>query len=62
MLIALELISLRMIFRSSNVGSPVTFGRLECGYPMISSSGVDTIVVVVRRDGVAPCCKSITYL
>jgi hypothetical protein len=51
-----------MIFRSSNVGSPVTSRRLECGNPTISSSGVDTIVVLVRRDGVAPCCKSMTYL
>jgi hypothetical protein len=43
-----------MIFRSSNVGSHVTFLRLECGNPAISSSGVDAIVVVVRRAVVAP--------
>jgi hypothetical protein len=51
-----------MIFRSSNVGSPVTFRSLECGNPAISSSSVDAIVVLVRRAGVVPCCKSINYL
>jgi hypothetical protein len=45
-----------MIFRSSNVGSPVTFRRVEYGYPTISSSGVDAIFAVVKRTGVAPCC------
>jgi hypothetical protein len=51
-----------MIFISSNVGSPVTFGRVEWGNPMISSCDVDSIVVVVRRAGVTPFCKSISYL
>jgi hypothetical protein len=36
-----------MTFRSSNVGSHVTFGREECGNPSISSSGVDAISLVV---------------
>jgi hypothetical protein len=48
-----------MTFRSSNVGSPVTFGREECGSspvtfgreecgnPAISSSGVDPVILVV---------------
>jgi hypothetical protein len=45
-----------MIFRSSNVVSPVTFRRVEYGNPAISSSGVDAIFDVVRRDVVAPCC------
>jgi hypothetical protein len=45
-----------MIVIYSNVGSPVTFGRVECGNPVINLSGVDVIFVVVRRDGVAPCC------
>jgi hypothetical protein len=44
-----------MIFRSSNLGSPVTFGRVECGNPAISSSGVDAIFVVARRAVIAPC-------
>jgi hypothetical protein len=39
--------SRRITFRSSNVGSPVTFGREECGNPAISSSGVDDIILVV---------------
>jgi hypothetical protein len=51
-----------MIFRSLKVGSLVTFGRLECGNPAISYSGVDSIVVVVRRAGVAPYCMCINYL
>jgi hypothetical protein len=45
-----------MIFRSSNVGSPVTFGRVECGDPAISLSGVYAIPVVIRRASVALCC------
>jgi hypothetical protein len=45
-----------MIFRSSNVGSPVSFGRVECGNPAIISSGVDALLVVVRMNVVAPCC------
>jgi hypothetical protein len=43
-----------MIFRSLKVGSPVTFGRVECSNPAITSSGVDAIFVVVRRADVAP--------
>jgi hypothetical protein len=27
-----------------NVGSPVTFGREECGNPAMSSSGVDAVI------------------
>jgi hypothetical protein len=46
-LMALVLSSRRMTFRSSNVGSPVTFGREECGNPAISSSGVDAVILVV---------------
>jgi hypothetical protein len=49
-----------MIFRSSKVGSPVTFGRLECGNTAISLSGVDAIVGAVA--GVVPCCGCINYL
>jgi hypothetical protein len=36
-----------MTFRSSNVGSPVTFGGEECGNPAISLSGVDAVSLVV---------------
>jgi hypothetical protein len=43
-----------MTFRSSNVGSPVTFGREECGSPAISSSGVDAVTLVVDYEGL--CC------
>jgi hypothetical protein len=46
----------RMTFRSSNVGSPVTFGREECGNPVINSSGVDAVMFwLIRRANVAPC-------
>jgi hypothetical protein len=58
----LELRILRMIFRSTKLGCPVTFRRLECGNPAIILSGVDAIVVVGGRAGVSACCKSITYL
>jgi hypothetical protein len=45
-----------MFFRSSNVGSPVTFGREECGNPAMSSSGVDAVMFwLIRRATVAPC-------
>jgi hypothetical protein len=44
----------QIILRSSNFGSPVTFGRLECGKPTMSSSGVDAVIFGVRRAGVAP--------
>jgi hypothetical protein len=36
-----------MNFRSSDMGSPVTFGREECGNPAISSSDVDAVILVV---------------
>jgi hypothetical protein len=51
-----------MIFRSSNMDSPVTFGRVTIGNPAISSSGVDATFVVVRRARVEPCCYYINYL
>jgi hypothetical protein len=45
-----------MTFRSSNVGSHVTFGREECGNPAMSSSGVDAVIFwLLRRANVAPC-------
>jgi hypothetical protein len=52
-----------MNFRSSNVGSPVTYvgshvtyGREECWNPAMSSSGVDAVIFwLIRRDNVAPC-------
>jgi hypothetical protein len=40
-----------MTFRSSNVGSPVTFVREECGNPAISSSVVDAVILVVDKEG-----------
>jgi hypothetical protein len=36
-----------MTFRSSNVGSHVTFGRKECGNPAINLSGVDAVMLLV---------------
>jgi hypothetical protein len=45
-----------MIFRSSSVGSPVTFGRMMCGKPKMSSSGVDASMVGVSTAGYVPCC------
>jgi hypothetical protein len=39
--------SRQMTFRSSHVGSPVTFGREEYGNPAISSSGVDAVILLV---------------
>jgi hypothetical protein len=35
----------KKILRSSKVASPVTFGRLECGNPAMSLSGVDAVIV-----------------
>jgi hypothetical protein len=43
-----------MTFRSSNVGSPVTFGREECGNLATSSSGVDAVILLVDQEGL--CC------
>jgi hypothetical protein len=43
-----------MTFRSSNVGSPVTFIREECRNPAISSSGVDAVMLLVDKEGL--CC------
>jgi hypothetical protein len=40
-----------MTFRSSDIGSPVTFRREEYGNPTISSSGVDAVVLVVDKEG-----------
>jgi hypothetical protein len=45
-----------MTFRSSNVGSHVTFGREEWGNPAMSSSSVDAVIFwLIMRDNVAPC-------
>jgi hypothetical protein len=37
-------------------GLPVIYGMLLCRKPAMSSSGVDAVMFVVRRAGVAPCC------
>jgi hypothetical protein len=52
-LIAFVLSSRRMTFRSSNVGSPVTFGREECGNSAIRCRCRH--FWLVRRANVAPC-------
>jgi hypothetical protein len=54
MLISLVFSSRHITFRSSNVGSPVTFGREECRNPAVSSVCVCAVILLVDYEGL--CC------